>query len=219
MRIKNIFVIICVYFFVSGSALCCLAQEKREVKFNWAFWINKGEMAQQVVDFSNPVSVSSGDKLQIMLEPVNEVYLYLFLFGSNKELNLLYPYDPDYYDKHTPGGETIYLPDPNSQYQFDDSKGTERFYLLASSSRLEELESITKDFLRAGDDKDEIKAGVLETIKNLNRKYAKLSSPTQKGVPIAGTIRTRNLPSIENLSATEIEAEEFYSKTLRMQHE
>lgn len=204
MRIKNMAIVIYICFFTLVTFQSGLVQENRKVIFNWAFLLSKGDGPQHVVDFSNPVTVASEDKLQILLEPENEVFLYLFHFGTNQELNLLYPEHPDYYDTKKPNMESILLPGPDSRYQFDDSKGIEKFFLLASCSRLEELESVTRDYLREDRDKGELKARILDMLQTINREHSKLSGPTKKGVSIAGTIRNRNIPLLENVTVTEI---------------
>lgn len=188
-----------------------------QLSFKWAF-VRLAEGGQeQVVDFSTHPVVRAGDQLQVYLEPLSRIYLYLFLFDSSRDLALLYPPAP----RASPAtaGETIFLPGEGRWFTIDEKTGEEQFFLLASAARLPRLEDLTSAWLRKPGDA-EAKARVLDEIKDLRRRHSAVTGIVEKAVPMAGTFAPNRgpAPAISG-DATEVEAEGFYARTLRLKHE
>jgi hypothetical protein len=185
-------------------------------RFKWAFIIRDHDGKTRTADFNDKVTVKKGDAIRIYLEPVTSVYLYLYMFSAQKELECLFPANPDFYEQNVKTGTQHLLPGAEKWFIMDEKAGTERFYLLASSSRLSDIETLTKKMLSNPKD-TEVKARLLDEIKTVRRSKGDLNTPVEKGVPIAGTVVavTRG-PAQE---ATLTEAAGFFSKTLRIEHE
>lgn len=190
------------------------------ISFKWAFIYKESPAAEEkVIDFSGTPRIKSGGQLRIYLDRAENTYLYLFLEDSGKDVALLYPESPDQYGtKAPPRPGPAFIPGAAEWFDIDDSTGPEKFYLLASSTRLTRLEELTSNAL-AQEGNPELRAQVLEEIKNIRKAHSTLASGAEKGVPIAGTIRTRDLSSQIGGIATQVEAETFYGKTLRLEHE
>lgn len=186
------------------------------LKFKWAVLLRTDDGEAKTLDFSNRVSVTNGDAVRVFLEPVTNVYLYLFMFDSQKQLKCLFPPDPSQYDKPLESGKQYLFPSETKWFVMDKQKGTEKFFLLASTKRLASLEELTRKLLAAPSD-GEIKARLLDDIQLVRRDKTDLKSPVEKGVPIAGTVVavTRG----ETPQATMTAATGFYSRTLRLEHE
>jgi len=189
-----------------------------EIEFIWAFINGTPDGKKEIIDFSKRPSVKEGDKLQIYVQPVTEVYLYLYLVDSQRELYLLFPDTPDYYDRNTLEKRKYFIPGEKEWFTWDNSKGIERFYVFASKSRLKELEAATRRFIdNPGNGK--IKAALLDEMEETRKSRSQTASPTDKPVAIAGTIRTRGSePEIKG-KATNTKVREFYGKPLRLKHE
>jgi hypothetical protein len=172
----------------------------------------------QVIDFAERPTVRSGDKLQIYFRPESEIYLYLFLYDTHKDLYLLFPDSPDYYENSKLEQEDIYIPGDFDSFEWDDSKGTERFYLLASNERLVDIEEKTKRYIDSNQD-GKLKSQLYDAIVSLRKQKSNLTAPSEKPVAIAGTVRTRGSGTDIAGQATLVEAESFYAKTLRLKHE
>lgn len=186
------------------------------LRFKWAFLVRDESGATRVVDFSEKVTVTRGDALQIYLEPVTNVYLYLYMFDAQKQLRCLFPASVDAYDKGPPPATGHLLPGDGKWYIMDAQKGTEKLFLLASAARLTGIEALTRKMAAAPDDA-EVKSRLLDEIQIVRRAREDLTVPVEKGVPMAGTVVavTRG-PAGE---ATLTEATGFYARTLRLEHE
>lgn len=219
-KIIRIAVTLIVSLLFVGSGISAAENTGETVNFKWAFIYKKtGEPYGRILDFNEKATVNSGDKLQVMLTPITQSYMYLYLLNSSNELDIIFPSDLAFYDKNKLGEES-YLPAKDKWYSIDEAKGTERFYLLASSSRLTELEKATEEYLASGKNNDQ-KAALLDLMKSLRSANSTLASIAEKGVPIAGTFRTRGHGDVSVVlgDAIEVNAEKFYSKTIRLKHE
>ena len=187
--------------------------------FKWAFIHSPKNGKAKIIDFKQKPSISCGDSLQLFLQPLRNTYIYLYLFDSKKELDLIFPENIDFYTKNYQDGIEFFIPaDTTQRFLVDDNIGMEQFYLLASSKRLIDLENITKKYLKNRKNM-EIMAELLEKIKTLRRKYSGLTTTVEKGIPIAGTIRTRGTKTGMAGMIIQVKAINFYGKTLRLKHE
>ncbi|MCX7038232.1 MAG: DUF4384 domain-containing protein [Spirochaetes bacterium] len=173
---------------------------------------------KRVIDFSATPSVRAGDRLQVYIEALTSAYVYLFLYDSNKDLTLLYPEAPR--APALPGGEGggRLLPGEEEWFAFDEARGEEQFYLLASTKRLARLEDLTAAWVK-NTKSAEAKARVLDEIKAQRRLHSGLTAAVEKGVPMAGTFQSRALKPDIIGEATLVEAKGFYIRTLRFAHE
>jgi len=189
-----------------------------QIAFRWAFVHHSPGSEKKIIDFTKRLAVSSGDELQVYLRPESEVYLYLFLYDTHRDLYLLFPDSPDYYERTRLKEEDIYIPGKYEWFEWDESKGTERFYLLASSKRLTDLEEKAERYINSNQD-GKLKSQLYDAIVSLRKQRSNLTAPSEKPVAIAGTIKTRGAVSELAGKAVLVEAESFYSKTLRLKHD
>ena len=178
---------------------------------------------------SKPVPVethtvlNSGDRIKFFLEPKSEAYFYLFHLGPNNELALLYP--PDFKKSAEPPGQPFYVPEGPMWYELDATGGTEKFFFLASKSRLAELENLYARHaaLKNPSGVHPSTQAVLDEISRLNKHRRSLAAPAEKPVRIAGKFRASSkknpaaLPDITSF-AKEITSQGFYSKTFTIDH-
>jgi hypothetical protein len=186
------------------------------VSLRWAFIRLEKGVQGRVVEFSPPPVVRAGERLQVYLEPLSRIHLYLYLFDSSRDLALLYP--PAVRAPPASAGERLLLPGEGQWFTIDERAGEEQFYLLASATRLSRLEDLTSSWLRKPAD-PEAKARVLDEIKDLRRRHSSLAAAVEKAIPMAGTFQTRALTEDILGDATVVEAAGFYARTLRLKHE
>jgi hypothetical protein len=167
--------------------------------------------------------LNSGDRIKFFLEPKSDAYFYLFHSGPHGGLALLFP--PDLKKPQAPPGQPLYVPEGSLWFELDATSGTEKFFFLASKSRLSALENLYAHHTTLKD-RAEIQSStqaVLDEISRLNKQHRSLAAPAEKPVRIAGKFRapsktdSATLPDITPF-AKEIVAQGFYSKTFTIDH-
>ncbi len=138
-------------------------------------------------------------------------------------MQLLFPDSFDLFAKTSYAQTRYFIPDGDDWFTLDNAKGTERFYLVASSERLRNLESLVSSLQKiASDQKSTVAAkgaarqAVLDEIRRLIKEHSQLAAAAEKPVTIAGG--TRGINDTVAKLATRIEAAGFYSKTFRLEH-
>ncbi|PIE70533.1 MAG: hypothetical protein CSA22_07480 [Deltaproteobacteria bacterium] len=184
------------------------------VIFKWAFRIETSE-GMKTLDLSSRPHLNTGDVIQIFIEPVKNAHVYLYLLDPDMNLQLIYPSENVMSGAPHPAPDEYTIPEPPNRFQLTPPSGTEKFYLLASHSRMTDLESVTQNYLKDIDN-DDAKSRVIQTIKQKIRNASRFSKSAEKGVPITGTLRTRGQDTLSNV--TEVIAEDFYGKVIRMPH-
>jgi len=167
--------------------------------------------------------LTSGDRIKFFLEPTSVGYFYLLHIGPDGDLSLLFPPDPQ--KAHVPAGRQFYVPEGPLWFELDAASGKEKFFFLASKSRLSQLESLYARLATLKDHADiqSSTQAVLDEITSLNKKRRSLAAPAEKPVRIAGKFRAPSttgsaaLPDITPF-AKEITAKEFYGKTFTIDH-
>jgi len=163
--------------------------------------------------------VTPGDKVGVYIEPVENAYVYLYLLDSRKNLELIFPTSMNkstIQSEFTPRKGT-YIPGKYEWFTFDENRGTEMFYLIASKNRLTKLEELTKSYIDADEgNKEFAKQKLLDEITGVKKDIA-FKTPLERPLSYGGIIRGLEI-DIARL-AVEVEAENFYSKTIRVMHE
>jgi len=196
------------------------------LKFNWAFvGYSTGDTGGELVSIEKDIQLKSGDKFKFFFETKQSGDVYLLTQSSQAELYLLFPQNLGQYNTPPPPAGSFYIPAGVNWFQLDDQKGQERFYLLVSTERLLELESLLKVYQAAqGAQKTAFRDGVLKEIKRLRWKHRKFKKKAERPVAIMGQtrgIKKATLPDAAAVSklATSIEANNFFSRTFTIDHQ
>lgn len=161
-------------------------------------------------------SVSAGDEIAAYVEPGENSYVYLYL-DSRKNLELIFPtsMNKETLENEFTHGRATYIPGKNEWFTFDENKGTETFYLLASKNRLIGLEELTRQYIAAREEEKNLaKQKVLGEMMNIRTNIS--TNVVERPIPFIGTIRGTEI-DIAKL-AVEVKAENFYSRTIRLKH-
>jgi hypothetical protein len=211
-------VVILFFFLMSQILVADVTGKDQLMKFKWAFIRLDIEGRIETLDFRDRVTAYSGDQIKIFLQPIGNVYLYLFFYSSQKELSLLFPASLEDFDYSFQDGEGYYIPSNDRWFVLDKNKGIETFYLLASATRLKTLEEATIVFLNAPEKKREmLKLKLLTEIKGIRKRHSELKVRAEKPQSIAGTVRGVD-KGMEHY-VFEVESEGFYGKTFRIDHQ
>jgi hypothetical protein len=205
------------------AAATGLAAQETKVSFTWAFVKRATDGSAVPVNFGSRVNIKPGDLFKIHIQPGPRTWIYLVLQDSAGAVQRLFPESFDIFDKPSYAATRFFMPEGDDWFTLDGTRGTERFFLLASSERLRSLESLLLSLEKTTANQGSTAAAessarqaVLDEIKRLAREHSQLSAAAEKPVTIAGGTRGIN-ESVAKL-ATRIEAESFYTRTFRLEH-
>ncbi|MDA2920164.1 LysM peptidoglycan-binding domain-containing protein [Desulfobacterota bacterium AH_259_B03_O07] len=162
-------------------------------------------------------TVSAGDKIAFFVEPAEHTYVYIYLVDSRKNLELVFPTSMDIaiLESEFIPGKGTYIPAKYEWFVFDENKGTEVFYLIASPNRLDRLEELTRNYINADENPEFAKKKVLDEIRGTKKRVA-FSTRLERPIAFGGRIRGLEI-DIAKL-AVQIEADNLYSKTIRIRN-
>ncbi len=184
------------------------------VSFSWAFFLKPAGGQVKSLEFDLPEPVSGGELLRIYLELHGQSFVYLYLFDSREDLYLVFPPNGCFYNGDVPVAYKTYIPSGHEWFSLDNLKGTERFYLLASSKRLIALEKLTDRFLATGDNR--LKLQLQEKIAAAAENFAVATVAEIESVPVhhGEWLSSSNLPP--QVSAHKISVTGTYGMVLDM---
>ena len=196
---------------IPGNSIC----------FNWAFVYKNLEDEIQSLDFSKQVNYfESGTRLKIYLEPIQQAYIYLLLYDTNKDLFLLFPERENGLFSEYTQGASFYIPARTKWFYLKNTGGLEIFYLIVSATRCHKLEQVIEEYLLLKEKKsvslsllNNAKQVILDEIHAVKKENSIFKGLIEKPVIIAGDYRGEN-NILEHVYR--IQAENFYAKTIRV---
>jgi len=206
-------------FLVIVLLLTCMttfSQAKSTVEFSWAV-LTDTTTGVKPLNFSPTPKLKSGTTLQIYIEQKPGAFIYIYLTDSTGGLSFIFPGDPRHYDSTTPTERIVRIPPNTARFKIMPPDGQEKFYLLASPTKLAKLEQLTAAYMN-NDDDTVLRANVIKELKLLHRKHSSLAQKTETSVPVAGTVRTRSA-SGRSFDAVQVKADGVYSRILRINHD
>jgi len=148
---RKLLVLTIVLLFMAGMVPAVLGAEG-SLAFTWGFFLKDSAGEIRSLSFDSQEEVVGGDLLRIYLELRDSSYVYLYLHDSMDDLYMVFPPDPGFYSREFPAWHKTYIPSGRNWFTLDDTKGIERFFLLASKTRLADLEKMTARFMADKDD-------------------------------------------------------------------
>jgi len=200
-----------------AASTAALHAQQASTAFNWAFVKRAANGSPAPIDFRERVSISPGDLFKIHVQPIRGAFIYVFLHDAQGELQLLFPEGFSLFDARTYQDTGYFIPEGDNWFTLDSARGTERFYLIASSDRLRKLESLVRSHDKASASaKNAARQAVLDEIARVRREHSQLTMAAEKPVTVAGG--TRGINTAIQKVATRIEAPGFYYKLFRLEH-
>ncbi|MFA6456959.1 MAG: DUF4384 domain-containing protein [Bacteroidota bacterium] len=226
MKQKSISVSLFFMFLFIQSAAYAVMQTgdtEENINYKWSFVAKVGPPAERkLVMVTRDTVLRTGDEFKMMVNLQKQCYVYVIHKSSSNELSVLYPTS---FEAQFELEKNYYLPKGRSWFKLDKNVGTETFYLLASRERLYDLEQRVNSYIVAsGDKQKELAATVVSEIKEIKKKFRSFQTLGERPISIAGNVRGTKKEEI-NLDkfdvatlATEISANNFYSKTITIEH-
>ncbi|HTP81277.1 MAG TPA: DUF4384 domain-containing protein [Bacteroidota bacterium] len=202
------------------------ASSDENVAFQWAFGAMVGdEGAKKFVSVTKDTVLHSGDQVKLFVQLTKECYVYVLHVGAKGEVTLLFPYEIKQFATDYKTGKNYYIPKGRSWDALDNATGRETFYVLASADRLLDLEAKIGNYLSAdASKKDDMGKDVVAEIRNVKKHYKNFATLAEKPITIGGNVRglekaeESRRPDVATI-ATQISANNFYSKTFTIDHQ
>jgi len=125
--------------------LTCVASyaAAQEVRFRWAFGAVTGSgAARHFAPITDEMTLYSGDELKLFISPGCPCFIYVLHQDQTGEFTVLFPAGGSFGDAPPPIGSMHYIPPAQAWLRLDEAGGTERVYLIASTTRLTPLERL-----------------------------------------------------------------------------
>jgi hypothetical protein len=222
---SRIFVLV----FLSGAMSMTYAQEvspDNNVQYNWAFVARSGDAGNRRIGVvTRDTSLKTGDEFKMFVSFMKKSYVYVIHRSSSNELSLMFPYDSTMFQKDYTLEKNYYIPKGREWFRLDKNTGTETFYVLASSKRLTDLENDLLAYFKSTiEKKSDAAAFVMSEIKDIKKQFRTFSTIAERPISIAGNVRGGQQTAINPdrpdiaLLATEVLANNFFSKTITIDH-
>lgn len=200
-------------------------KEDKGVFFRWAFGAIVGpENDRELVAITRDTELKTGDQIKMYLELEKKCFVYVFYRGSQDEVRMIFPYNARQFDTDYKTSTKYYIPQGKKWFKMDENGGAERFYLLASTKRLTELEAVYGKYGSADPgQKQALSKKVLAKIREIKKRHRKFTTVAERPVAIGGNVRGINVggavPFFDVATlAVEISATNFFSRTFTIDH-
>lgn len=192
--------------------------------FSWAFgaYVN-GDENRKLVKIERDGELKTGDQLKMFINLKRKCYIYVFYYSAQGQLYMLFPYSLDQFTTDYVLFKKYYIPRGNFVFQLDDTVGEEKFYLIASVSRFSELENLYESYESVEDsNKPAYLKRIVDELKQL-RKKRKLTTKAERPLSSLGPIRASIIEGNSKFQrldkiAIECNADEFFAKTITIEH-
>jgi len=196
---------------------------EENVNYKWSFVAKVGTGSERrLTTISRDTILHSGDEFKMMVNLLNKSYVYVIYKNSQNELSVLFPYSAD---SKIELEKNYYIPRGRGWFKLDKNTGDETFYILVSQERLVDLENKLGQYTDAAQEKKKgFGAEIVADIKEIKKKYRTYSTIAERPISIAGNVRGTKTDAVDidridiATLATEITANNFYSKTITIEH-
>jgi len=216
-RLPSLLVVLClVLLMVPWENIC----------FRWAFGAMVGpENDRRLVAIARDTTLKTGDQLKLLVELRKKCFVYLIYHSGQDDMLMLFPYKLEQFSTNYETSKKYFIPQGNLWFELDENFGLETFYLLASATRLNELEALFENHkTEEAIDKQKRVKKILNQIRKIKKQYRKLTTNAERPVSIGGNVRGVNkdqeiLPLDFDAISAEVSASNFYSRTFTIEHQ
>jgi hypothetical protein len=202
-----------------------LGQEKDNIGFEWGFGAMSGSAKDpELASITRDTTLKSGDQVKMIVKLTKECFVYLIHEESDGEITLRFPYDLEQFSTDYKIGKNYYIPKGRPWFQLDDKVGKESFYLLASPTRLTDLENLLKKYRSSSASaKTALAKDIVSEIRNVRKRFKTFATTAERPISIGGNVRGTQSPGAGRRPdvatiTTEISANNFYGKTITVDH-
>ncbi len=201
-------------------------QNDANIEFEWAFGIlgYNGKIPVPI-PLTRDTVLKSGDEIKMMVKMTKDCFVYVVYLDSQGDLALLFPYTIRQLQTDYVVAKPYYVPKGRNWMTLDKNTGKEVFFLVGSAERLLDLEAKLGNYYSADpSDRKPLAQEVVSEIRGLRKRYSTFATLAEKPLSIGGNIRSLDTlqaarrPDVADI-ATQISAQNFYSKTITIDHQ
>jgi hypothetical protein len=202
-------------------------QNPSNIGFEWALGVLqvKGDQ-EHLIPITRDTALKSGDEIKMLVKLTKECFVYVVHQGPKGEIDLLFPYDIAQLQKDYITEKNYYIPKGRDWLKLDKNVGKEIFFVIASTERLLDIEAKIGNYLSADVSKKQtLGDSLVSEIRSVRKRYSTFATIAEKPITIGGNIRalveevkSGRHPDVANIT-TKISANNFYSKTITIDHQ
>lgn len=216
--------VFCIFLFLIQWASA--GKKEENISFRWAFGAMVGpENDRRLVAITRDTTLKTGDQLKLLLELKKKCFVYLIYQSGQDDMLMLFPYKLEQFSTNYELSKKYFIPQGSLWFELDENSGVETFYLLASATRLSELETLFENHITEGTiDKQKRAKEILNQIRKIKKQYRKLTTEAERPVLIGGNVRgvrkdQEILPLDFDAISAEVSGINFYSRTFTIEHQ
>jgi len=201
-------------------------QNDANIEFDWAFGVLGYDGKTPVpIPLTRDTVLKSGNEIKMMVKITKECYVYALYLDSQGNLSLLFPYSIPQFQADYVVAKQYYIPKGRNWMVLDKNTGKETFFLIGSTERLLDLEAKLGNLFSADPaDRKPLAQDVVSEIRGLRRRYSTFATLAEKPLSIGGNIRSIDTVKVAGRIdvadiTTHISANNFYSKTITIDHQ
>ncbi|MBN2738930.1 MAG: DUF4384 domain-containing protein [Spirochaetales bacterium] len=167
-----------------------------ENSFEWSIYTKDSSGNIKTINYEEFFQIDSTMKYQLEILLKQEVFLYIYLYDSKDTLKHIFPADFFQFSSRNSDNNHFILPGENSWFNLTPDSRIKKFYVIASSHRLYEIESMTKSYYTLLEQKtpdtnkiNRTKGNILSSLNNLELDKNYFTDSAEKPLPIAGDVR------------------------------
>jgi len=203
-----------------------LQQSEANIGFEWAFGVLGHQDKTLIpIPITRDTILKSGDEIKMMVKMTKDCYVYAVYLDSQGEIALLFPYTIRQLQDDYVVEKPYYIPKGRNWMILDENTGKEIFFLIGATKRLLDLEIKLGNYFSADpSNRKPLADEVVSEIRGLRRQYSTFATIAEKPLSIGGNIRSIDTvkvvrrPDVADI-ATQISANNFYSKTITIDHQ
>jgi hypothetical protein len=196
------------------------------IEFDWAFGVLGYNGKTPVpIPITRDTVLKSGDEIKMMVKITKECYVYAVYLDSQGDLSLLFPYSIRQLQTDYIVSKPYYIPKGRNWMMLDENTGKEIFFLVGSTERLLDLEVKIGNYYSADpSNRKPLADEVVSEIRGLRKRYSTFATIAEKPLSIGGNIRSTDTVKVVGRVdvadiASHISANNFYSKTITIDHQ
>ena len=217
--------ILCVLVVLAAGFGAASGQEKDNIGFEWGFGALSGSAKEpRLASIARDTTLKSGDQVKMVVRLTAQCFVYVVHEDPSGEITLRFPYDLQQFTADYKVGKNYYIPKGRPWFQLDEKVGRETFYLLASPGRLTDLEGLLAKYQSSpATGKAALAKDIVSEIRNVRKRFKTFTTTAERPISIGGNVRgldspgAGRRPDVASIT-TEISANNFYGKTITVDH-